>query len=330
MNTIPTVPPVGIMRLSDIDETRDVALITSGPAWNAVSNLLRLSVTVRKDISIADEAHWNSMIGDITGDVIYAVGGGLAVDTGKYLSYKTGLPLVCIPTVLSVDAFFTWASGVRKNGCVIYLETKTPDQVIIDYDVLAAGPPAVRAAGICDVLSIATGSWDWQYAETLGKNPPSMGYVPHVADTARSIMLGVLDAAFAMGRGDIDGFKGLLDALMMEVQLTNQIGHARPEEGSEHYFAYAVENEMGHGLPHGDLVGPGIVLGAALQDQDVTPLKQALKAAGIPLNNISKNIIEKTISILPQYCARHDLPYGIAHEATQKDLEKIDIERLLG
>jgi len=72
------------------------------------------------------------------------------------------------------------------------------------------------------------------------------------------------------------------------------------------------------------------VLAAAIQDQDVTPLKQALKAAGIPLNNISKNIIEKTISILPQYCARHDLPYGIAHEATQKDLEKIDIERLLG
>ena len=329
MNTIHAVPPVIIMPLSDIDETRNVALITTGPAWDAVSSLLRLSVTVRKNISLADEAHWESMIEDISGDVIYAVGGGLAVDAGKYLSLKTGLPLVCIPTVLSVDAFFTWASGIRRDGCVIYLDTKTPDRVIIDFDVLAAGPPAVRAAGICDVLSIATGSWDWHYAETKGENPPSMRYVPHVADTARSIMRGALDAAEAAGRGDTDGIKELLDSLMMEVQLTNQIGHARPEEGSEHYFAYAVENVMGHGLPHGDLVGPGIVLAAALQDQDVTPLKRALEAACIPLTGIPKNVIEKTVSTLPAYCARHGLPYGIAHEVTLKKLLTIDIETLL-
>ena len=329
MNTIPAVPPVDLMPLSNIDETRDVALITSAPAWDAVSGLLRLSVAVRRDVEIADEAHWKSMAGDIAGDVIYAVGGGLAVDAGKYLSHTTDLPLVCIPTVLSVDAFFTWASGVRRDGCVVYLETTAPNRVVVDFNVLAAGPPSVRAAGICDVLSIVTGSWDWRYAETLGKNPPSMRYIPHTADTARSIMHGVMDAAEAAGRGDEGGLKTLLDALMMEVQLTNQIGHARPEEGSEHYFAYAVENEMDHGLPHGDLVGPGIVLAAALQGQDVAPLKRALEAANIPLTNIPKNVIEKTVSTLPAYCVRHELPYGIAHEATLKDLEKIDIERLL-
>ena len=82
MHTIPAVPPVDIMPLSEIDEKRDVALITSGPAWDAVSHLLRLSIVSRKDVTEADEAHWKKMIGDITGDVIYAVGGGLAVDAG--------------------------------------------------------------------------------------------------------------------------------------------------------------------------------------------------------------------------------------------------------
>ena len=37
------------------------------------------------------------------------------------------------------------------------------------------------------------------------------------------------------------GLKCLYDCLAMEVQLCNQIGHARPEEGSEHYFAYCAE-----------------------------------------------------------------------------------------
>ncbi|MFQ5435295.1 MAG: hypothetical protein ACE5FD_10510 [Anaerolineae bacterium] len=50
----------------------------------------------------------------------------------------------------------------------------------------------------------------------------------------------------------------------MEVQLCNQIGHARPEEGSEHYFAYAVENVMGKGLPHGDLVGCPLMYGGTI------------------------------------------------------------------
>lgn len=55
-----------------------------------------------------------------------------------------------------------------------------------------------------------------------------------------------------------------------EVQPCNQVGYFRPEEGTEHYFAYAFENEMGHGRRDGDLVGPGILLVAKLQGQDTS------------------------------------------------------------
>lgn len=65
----------------------------------------------------------------------------------------------------------------------------------------------------------------------------------------------------------LEGLKTLYDCRAMEVQLCNQVGHFRPEEGTEHYFAYAVENEMGHGRPDGDLVGPAILLVAKLQGQ---------------------------------------------------------------
>jgi glycerol-1-phosphate dehydrogenase [NAD(P)+] len=123
----------------------------------------------------------------------------------------------------------------------------------------------------------------------------------------------VLDCATAAGRGDRDGLKTLYDCLSMEVQLCNQIGHARPEEGTEHYFAYAVENEMGHGLPHGDLVGPGILIGARLQGQDTSPLEKALKASHIPVDNIPQDTIERTLKILPEYCRKHHLAFGISH-----------------
>jgi glycerol-1-phosphate dehydrogenase [NAD(P)+] len=106
----------------------------------------------------------------------------------------------------------------------------------------------------------------------------------------------------------------------MEVQLCNQAGHARPEEGSEHYFAYCVENLMGHGLPHGDLVGPGIMITARLQGQETGRLERALKACHIPLDNIPEAVIQQTLKELPAYVRKHGLAYGIVHELREEDV----------
>ena len=195
--------------------------------------------------------------------------------------------------------------------------------------MIANAPDAVRAAGITDVLSIATGSWDWRFAHKQERNPQSMPYLPWADRIADEILNLALDSAEAAGRGDHSGLKSLLDALALEVQLCNQIGHSRPEEGSEHYFAYAVENAMGKGLPHGDLVGPGIVLIAALQGQDTNLLKQALRACHVPLDRIPEAIIRQTLLDLPNYCRRHNYPFGIGHVIDPAAIDHA-IDSLLG
>jgi len=48
-------------------------------------------------------------------EIVYAVGGGLVTFSAVYISVKLILPLVVLPTALSVDAFMTAASGIRKN-----------------------------------------------------------------------------------------------------------------------------------------------------------------------------------------------------------------------
>lgn len=317
MKKIPNLPAVQLMPFSEINEKRTVLLITSGPAWNAVKDNLRgLNIAEIIEVSEATTEYWNNLQSKTINrksEVIYAVGGGLTADAAKYFASKLNLPLVVLPTALSVDAFITAASGVRKDGCVYYIETKVPETLILDLDTIAKAPASIRAAGITDVMSIATGAWDWKFANEQNKNPQGMEFIPWVYDNAQSILNGVLDCAEAAGRGDSDGLKTLYDCLAMEVQLCNQVGHSRPEEGSEHYFAYAVENEMGHGLPHGDLVGPAILLIARLQGQDTTRLEKALKVCNVPLNNISQDMIDHTLKILPSYCKRHNLSFGIAH-----------------
>ena len=317
MKKIPNLPAVQLMSFSEIDDKRPALLITSAPAWNAVKDSLRgLNITATIEVTEATTDHWNNLQLPITNhqfEVVYSVGGGLTADASKYIATKLDLPLVVLPTALSVDAFITAASGIRKDGCVYYIETKVPERLILDLGTVAKAPAFIRAAGITDVMSIATGSWDWKFAHEQGNNPVGMEFIPWVYDNAQSILGGVLDCAEAAGCGDADGLKTLYDCLAMEVQLCNQVGHSRPEEGSEHYFAYAVENEMGHGLPHGDLVGPAILLIAKLQGQDTAPLEKALNACSVPLNNIPQEMIDRTLQILPAYSRRHNLSFGIAH-----------------
>ena len=313
MKRLWNLPKVDLMPLSEISEQRPVALVYSGPAWQAVENSLRLPVAWKREVFEARIEDWDHLMEGIHGEVVYSVGGGLTADAAKYFATKTGLPLVAIPTALSVDAFITAASGIRRNGCVYYVETKTPENLILDLDVISAAPPAIRAAGLTDVMSIATGSWDWKFAEENKKNPPGMEFISWVYDNAQSILQGVMDCAEAAGRGDRQGLKCLYDCLAMEVQLCNQIGHARPEEGSEHYFAYCAEQFTGPGWPHGDLVGPGILLMAERQGQDTRRYKAALNACPIPLDRIPFDIIRETFAQLPGYCEKHSLAFGLAH-----------------
>jgi glycerol-1-phosphate dehydrogenase [NAD(P)+] len=319
MTRVWNLPKVDLMPLNEINEKRQVALVYSGPAWQAVENRLHLPVVWKKEVFEASIENWDYLMEGFHGEVVYSVGGGLTADAAKFFAAKTGLPLVVIPTALSVDAFITAASGIRRNGCVYYVETKTPENLILDLDVVAAAPAAIRAAGVTDVMSIATGSWDWKFAHEQGRNPTGMEFIPWVYENAQSILHGVLDCAEAAGRGDRQGLKCLYDCLAMEVQLCNQIGHARPEEGSEHYFAYCAEQFTGAGWPHGDLVGPGILLMAERQGQDIRAYETALRACAVPLDRIPPDVVQHTLAQLPVYCRKQALPFGISHtlEETQ-------------
>ncbi len=316
MNKFPNLPFVTLTPFSDVEEKRPALLVTSAPAWDAVKGHLRgLNVAATIEVTEATTENWDALLKMVNGQpsTVYAVGGGLTADAAKYMAQKLGLPLTVLPTALSVDAFITAASGIRRDGCVYYIETKVPESLVLDLDIIAAAPAHIRAAGITDVMSIATGAWDWKFAHEQDKNPPGMEFIPWVYDNAQSILNGVLDCAEAAGRGDRDGLKTLYDCLAMEVQLCNQVGHARPEEGSEHYFAYCAENFTGHGWPHGDLVGPGIMTMSKLQGQATDRLESALKACHIPLDRIPAEIMKRTIKSLPSYCQKHRLAFGLAH-----------------
>jgi glycerol-1-phosphate dehydrogenase [NAD(P)+] len=118
--------------------------------------------------------------------------------------------------------------------------------------------------------------------------------------------------------------RALVNAMALEVQLCNLIGHSRPEEGSEHHFAYLAEKltsaETSSGEraialhTHGELVGPGIALMAERQGQDVRGLRKAMDDAGVPMSALPPDVIEATLRGLPAYVRENGLAYSIAWE----------------
>jgi len=236
------LPVVELLPFSEIEDKREILLVTSTPAWNAVKEKLRgLNFVETIEVTEATTENWDALLATVDdgrwtvngqSSAVYAVGGGLTADAAKYFAVKLGLPLVVMPTALSVDAYITAASGIRRDGCVYYIETKPPENLILDLDVIAAAPAWIRAAGITDVMSIATGCWDWKFAHEKGKNPPGMEFIPWVYDNAQSILDGVLDCAEAAGHGDRDGLKTLYDCLALEVQLCNSSNRQDAQEST--------------------------------------------------------------------------------------------------
>ena len=126
--------------------------------------------------------------------------------------------------------------------------------------------------------------------------------------------------------------RNLLDLICVEVQLTNQLGHNRPQEGSEQYFAYAIEPKAarGTGIPYADLVGPGILIAAALHKQNIAPIRDTLLSAGVRLGQLKRDDVIETLNSLPEYVKEHDLPYSIIHDMDLSSQEVRDLINTTG
>ena len=311
------LPSIMTRAFADIKERREAVVLTTEPAWKAVEDI---DINPHQLIYVeGNTAETMAALADVCeGEVVYGIGGGLAIDAAKYVASANELPLTAIPTILSTDAFLTDVTGVRENGCVQYLPTKAPDTVIVDMDMLSNAPAAMRASGAADVLSIATALWDWQEAEKMGENPSDQQITPQAVAIGETLLQTLLENAREIGNGTPKGLKLLLDLLCMEVQLCNLCGHSRVEEGSEHYFTYALERHLTSAstgnLLHGELVGLGILLMAALQSQPWMQYRHALECLQINYrpSAVAPEAIADTLINLSEYVAQHKLPYTVA------------------
>ncbi len=230
-------------------------------------------------------------------DAVVGIGGGQAVDAAKYISWKKGLRLVTIPTILSVDAFVTEQAGIRNNGQVSYVGKASPDPLVIDYSVIRTAPNALNIAGIGDLLSIHTACFDWQLAQQYRRS--EYPFSQNVIDRAHSILNEVYENFDEIRQVTDRGIRSLVGGYMNMNAIALPAGHWRFEEGSEHFLFYELEERLRRPFIHGHIVGLGIYLMSRLQENEFEHITQIMNDVHLAYQpkdvKVSKDILQASL-----------------------------------
>jgi glycerol dehydrogenase-like iron-containing ADH family enzyme len=246
-------------------------------------------------------------------DTVVGLGGGMALDMAKYVAWQRGVEPVLVPSIASVDACVTNTIAVREGGKVRYVGFVVPQVVLVDFGLMGSAPPRLNRAGIGDILSIHTALWDWRAAADQGL----IQFDTEKARQVAALVEGIERRAESIRTVAEEALQWLIEAYAAENALCLQVGHSRPEEGSEHFFAYNVEHRTGRGFVHGELVCLGVLLMSRLQQNQPERIECILEAAQVCFQprdlGLSLAEVEAALLTLLAYVEAEELPYSIVN-----------------
>lgn len=257
---------------------------------------------------------------------VVGIGGGSVADVAKFVSWKKGIPLYQVPSIISVNACVTHMVAIRNKGVVQYVGDAVPEAVYVDYSLIQKAPPRLNRAGLGDILSCHTGLFDWDVASKAGKEPK---WNEPLAARTRELLEMVKSNAHEINLVSEKGIRTVMEVHKWVGAMCHEHKHPRFEEGSEHHFAYNLEYVTGKHILHGELVCLGIYLMSSLQGNDPEGALRAIKEAGVVIQpeqlGITNEEMKGTLLTLKEYVIAQKLPYTIIHEReiTEKFVEDI-------
>ena len=172
--------------------------------------------------------------------LIVTAGSGSLNDMNKYVASKMGIPCATLATAPSMDGYTSGVSALTIDGKKVTLNTKTPDFLLIDCDILSSAPSQMIAAGIGDVVGKYNCLLDWRmahYKNGEAVNEESVSLMLKAVDTCMNNVDKIL-------KGDPEGAKTLIDALITSGYAMVIAGNSRPASGGEHHTSHYLEMDF--------------------------------------------------------------------------------------
>lgn len=281
------------------------------------------------DCSEASLKALKAQVGEHKSDLIIGVGGGKALDTAKLVANQCNLPIVTIPTSGATCAAWTALSNVYTDkGAFLYDVplTKSPDLLILDYELIKSAPNRTLVAGIGDALA------KWYEASISSGHSQATLTIAAVqqARILRDILL--QKAVTGIQNPGGEEWKEVIDATVLLAGVIGGLGGANCRTVAAH----AVHNGLTHLQSdyytlHGEKVAYGILVQLRLEEMvqnnqlAVSAREQLLKfysEIGLPQSLEDLGLANITLSEL-RNCAEficqshsdiHRLPFKVTPE----------------
>lgn len=314
--------PLSVVRFAPIDALNplldDALLVVDPQAWFAARTRLAANPRSLVRAESLDEAVLQSIEHAPDAWVgikrVIGLGGGTAIDTAKYLAWRKSLPLILIPSALTVDAPFTDSAAVRRAGRIHYTGRVFPDAIYVDAALVQTAPAPLNRGGVGDLLSIHTALHDWKLAHERTGEP----YDAAIAEQSAALLERLRQHAPDIYAVNETGVRVLTELFCEEVYLCYQAGSSRPEEGSEHHILYTLEHQTGRAYLHGAAVTLCALIAAYLQRNRPDDLRALADACGVEyralLNEVGAEALLHALVAAREYALEEQLPYTFLME----------------
>ena len=188
-----------------------------------------------------DELHCNEYaIGsaalhfDTACDVLIGIGSGTVNDICKIISNITKRPYIVICTAPSMDGYASATSSVVRNNLKISLQSKCPDIIIGDTNILKTAPDDMLRAGLGDMLAKYISICEWR----IGSLITGEYYCEKVSGLIRKSLKKCVDNAKGLMLREDKAIDAVFEGLVNSGLAMAYAGVSRPASGVEHYFSH--------------------------------------------------------------------------------------------
>ncbi|MDR7868379.1 MAG: iron-containing alcohol dehydrogenase family protein [Sporomusaceae bacterium] len=222
-------------------------------------------------------------------EVIIAVGGGKALDTGKAVAAKCGLPVITVPTIAATCAAVTPLTVLYNDAGAfvrnLFLED-CPAATVVDTAILVDAPPRWLIAGMGDTLAKL-----YELRAAAAKLTPTSLTISAVAngqicyDIIRRFGAEARRSAETKTLGE--AFASTVEAIVLTAGLSSIFGGDKLRNAAAHaiYNGFTTIPAT-HAVAHGAIVGYGNLCLLALEERGDAELLAEIALAescGIPV-----------------------------------------------
>jgi glycerol-1-phosphate dehydrogenase [NAD(P)+] len=210
--------------------------------------------------------------------VLFGVGGGTKIDAAKLSAAHQGIPFISVPTTVSHDGIASPLASIKGLGKPYSAMAQSPLAIIADTHVIFQAPWRSVISGCGDVISKFTAVRDWRLAH-IDKSEYYGEYAASLALMSATLIEENVDR---IKKGNEEGFRILLEALISCGVAMSIAGSSRPCSGSEHLFSHALDIVKPNGAMHGEQCGVGSIMMTYLYGANWKRTRDTLKCLGAP------------------------------------------------